>query len=661
MVQRTAVSTDPAIGTEIAGYRIEGVIGRGGMSVVYLAEDLSLGRLVALKLLAPELVADERFRERFVRESRLAAALEHPNIIPIFEAKEAQGRLYIAMRYVQGTDLKGLIEREGRLTASRALAILSQVAGALDAAHERGLVHRDVKPGNILIARGSGSRGDEHVYLSDFGLTKRALSDSGVTATGQFVGTFDYAAPEQFEGKPLDARTDVYSLGCVLYQSLTGELPFPRDQEAAAMYAHLMTPPPKVTDIRPELPGAIDGVVAKAMAKSPDDRYPTAGDLIRGAREALQEPRVDGTLPPAPAEGSLEEPSESGPEGLLSWAKRRPVSVVVGLVLLGAVIATLAALLPGAGTPKTASRGGPTTAADRLERFDPGNGSRVGRIEAGHNPREIAIGSGGVWVKDDAGPDRSEISKIDPHSGRLVKRIRLGFGVDDLAVGGIAGQEALWVTDGGRYVYRLDPDSGKQVAKLDMGQASEGRDAGPGAIAIEEDAVWVCLFDAGKVARIDPNTNEVVSVIDVGSQPNNIAAGGGSVWATNFIDATVSRIDPARNAVVQTIDVGNQPTDIAVGAGGVWVVNLLDGSISRIDPATGTISDTIKSGGRRPLSIALGPGANWVSDYDNNTISIFIPSTRSLAKSFPAAKVGETITDVAFGYGSFWLTIDAPG
>ncbi len=655
-------TTDPTIGTEIAGYRVEGLLGRGGMSVVYLAEDLSLGRLVALKLLAPELVADERFRERFVRESRLAAALEHPNIIPIFEAKEALGRLYIAMRYVPGTDLKGMLEREGRLSPGRTLAILSQVAGALDAAHERGLVHRDVKPGNILIARRSGTEGAEHVYLSDFGLTKRALSDSGVTATGQFVGTFDYAAPEQFEGRPLDARTDVYSLGCVAYQCLTGEVPFPRDQEAAAMYAHLMSPRPKVTDIRGDLPASIDPVVAKAMAKAPDERYSTAGAFVRALREALEEPAVDGSVPVPPvAEPRRDSPPEPRWQRSVSSLRRRPVALLVGLALLGVVIATLAVLLPGKNTRKNSANGGTPAVADRLTMFDPAKGSLVGTIGAGHNPGGIAIGSGAVWVKDEVGPDRTEISKIDPQSRKLVKRFRLGFGVADIAVGGVAGQEALWVTDGGRHVYRLDPDSGKQIAVLDMGQTTEGRDAGPGAIEVQEDAVWVCLFEAGKVARIDPNTNKVVSQIDVGSQPIAIAAGGGSLWVTNFVDATVSRIDPATNAAIQTIDVGNQPTDVAVGGGGVWIVNELDGTISRIDPASGTVTDTIKSGGRRPLSIAAGPGALWVSDYDNNTISIVIPATHGLAKSFPAAKVGETITDVEFGYGSFWLSIDAPG
>ena len=205
------VSADRRIGSELFGYRIEALLGRGGMSVVYRAEDLRLKRKVALKLLAPELAEDQRFRDRFLRESELAASLDHPNIVPIYEAGETDGQLYIAMRYVAGGDLKGLLREHRRLEPARALALLSQVADALDAAHEAGLVHRDVKPGNVLL----GS--EEHCYLSDFGLTRQVSSQSGFTATGQIVGTIDYVAPEVVEGKELTASADIYSLGCLLY------------------------------------------------------------------------------------------------------------------------------------------------------------------------------------------------------------------------------------------------------------------------------------------------------------------------------------------------------------------------------------------------------------------------------------------------------------
>src|SRR5438552_4109534 len=252
------MANDTRLGTTIGGYRIDSLIGRGGMGTVYLAEHAGLQRKVALKVLSAELADDPKFRERFVRESRVAASIEDPNIVPIYEAGEADGVLFIAMRYVRGTDVKALIAHEGAFSPRRAVSIISQVASALDAAHAEGLIHRDIKPANILLVPAPDTSRPDKVYLSDFGLTKRASSDSGLTSTGQFVGTLDYAAPEQIEGNPLSPQTDVYSLGCVLYECLTARVPYQRDQDLARMHAHLMDPPPRVTDIRPELPSRID-------------------------------------------------------------------------------------------------------------------------------------------------------------------------------------------------------------------------------------------------------------------------------------------------------------------------------------------------------------------------------------------------------------------
>lgn len=284
-VRSSRVDLQP--GTEVGSYRILRTLGRGGMSVVYLAEHDWLQRKVALKVLAPQLADDERFRERFVRESRLAASLDHPNVIPIYEAGASGGDLFIAMRFVEGSDLRTLLHEEGALEPARAIGILRQVAAALDAAHEQGLVHRDVKPANVLLARPRSSEPIEHVYLSDFGLTKRSANDATVTRTGRFMGTLDYAAPEQFKGETLDARTDVYSLGCVLFECLTGRPPFRSDNDAGLMYAHLQQPPPPVTGERPDLPHEIDRVVGRAMAKSPDERPRSAGELADGAARAL--------------------------------------------------------------------------------------------------------------------------------------------------------------------------------------------------------------------------------------------------------------------------------------------------------------------------------------------------------------------------------------
>jgi serine/threonine protein kinase/DNA-binding winged helix-turn-helix (wHTH) protein len=306
-------------GTEVASYRVVRILGRGGMSVVYLAEHDWLQRKVALKVLAPQLAEDERFRERFVRESRLAASLDHPNVIPIYEAGASGGDLFLAMRFVEGSDLRTLLHEEGALDPARATGILRQVAAALDAAHEQGLVHRDVKPANVLLARPRSSEPVEHVYLSDFGLTKRSASDSGVTGTGQFVGTLDYAAPEQFKGETPDARTDVYSLGCVLFECLTGRPPFRSENDAGLMYAHLQQPPPPVTSERPDLPHEIDRVVGRAMAKLPDDRPRSAGELADDAARAL------GTELP-PREALLIPPGETPYEGLLAQGMDRAIS-----------------------------------------------------------------------------------------------------------------------------------------------------------------------------------------------------------------------------------------------------------------------------------------------------------------------------------------------
>src|SRR3954453_14761251 len=223
---------DLSIGSEFAGHRIDGIAGRGGMGVVYRATHLALNRPVALKLIAPELAEDEGFRTRFKQESMTAASIDHPNVIPIYHAGEEDGRLYITMRYVEGTDLRALITERGKVDPVYAAQIVSQVAAALDAAHARGLVHRDVKPANVLIA---GGNGQPHAYLTDFGLTKQATSTGGLTKTGMVVGTLDYIAPEQVQGRSVDARADVYALGCVLYQALTGNVPFPRETEPAKM------------------------------------------------------------------------------------------------------------------------------------------------------------------------------------------------------------------------------------------------------------------------------------------------------------------------------------------------------------------------------------------------------------------------------------------
>ncbi len=270
-------------GSVIGGFRVVRVVGAGAMGTVYLAEGAG-GERVALKVLTPELSGDERFRQRFERESALAALLDHPSVVRTLASGEADGALYLAMAYVDGSDLREILRREGRLEPARAVALVAQVAAALDAAHERGLVHRDVKPGNILVADGPDG---EQAFVCDFGLARHVSSVSSLTGDRGFVGTIDYIPPEQVEGDAIDGRADVYSLGCVLFECLAGEKPFERESELSVVFAHLNEPPPRITERRPDLPLAFDDVFATALAKSPSDRYGSCGELAVAAVAAL--------------------------------------------------------------------------------------------------------------------------------------------------------------------------------------------------------------------------------------------------------------------------------------------------------------------------------------------------------------------------------------
>ncbi|HEY2716343.1 MAG TPA: serine/threonine-protein kinase [Solirubrobacterales bacterium] len=356
------VWSELAEGDEFAGYRIERRLGRGGMGILYLALEPGLERRVALKLIAPEAAEEEVFARRFAEESRIAASIEHPNVVPIYAAGEQDGLAWIAMRYVAGSDLGRRIARDGRLEPAHAVALIAQVGNGLDAIHAAGLVHRDVKPANVLL---SGEEGAEHAYITDFGVARNLATRSGLTQTGRFVGTIDYVAPEQIAGGEIDARVDVYALGCLLYKLLTGQVPFPREGEAARLYAHLNDPPPNPSLFAPVVPMALDDVVVRAMSKEPGDRYPSAGDLGRAAEAALRggavtvperavatgaaatvetptptpspppaaEPETAPTAPPSPT-GPIRRDAERGPN------RRR-------LYLGGAVLALIAAVVVG--------------------------------------------------------------------------------------------------------------------------------------------------------------------------------------------------------------------------------------------------------------------------------------------------------------------------
>jgi serine/threonine protein kinase len=289
----------PPVGTRLDAYRLTGVLGKGGMSTVYLAEKEGEEKPVAVKVLEPRLARDDEFRQRFLRESRYASSLHHPNVIRVEAAGECDGLLYMAMDYVEGTDLHTLLAREGGLDVARALAIIAPIASALDAAHVTGLLHRDVNPANIIVVAGIEEGDPPDAYLTDFGLGKnRGQDTAALTAAGAFVGTFCYASPEQILGRQADHRADIYSLACVLFETLVGKPPFCDHREAMVLHAHVEDPPPKVTATRPELPTAIDDVLARALAKDPEDRFPTCTEMMAAARVALTVGIADPPPPP---------------------------------------------------------------------------------------------------------------------------------------------------------------------------------------------------------------------------------------------------------------------------------------------------------------------------------------------------------------------------
>jgi YVTN family beta-propeller protein len=631
----SAQTVDPRLGTEIAGYRIEALAGRGGMSVVYRAEHLRLGRKVALKLLAPELAMNEAFRDRFIRESRLAASIDHPNIIPIYDADEVDGLLYIAMRYVEGTDLKGLVRREGPLETTRAVNVVSQAARALDAAQVRGLIHRDVKPGNILIVPAEDEDSSDHVYLSDFGLVKQAASESRLTGTGQFVGTVEYVAPEQIEGKPVDGRVDVYSLGCVLYECLTGRAPFERDSEVAVMWAHVKEEAPKATLHRSDLPPAVDDVVAKAMAKAPNDRYPTCGNLAADLRREL-------------GVSSGSRPQPAGPPGIPAWAPSQPPGVPTrrwpgrlrtSKLQLGlgaaAVIAAGVAIFLLRPPQDPVDLGALRNAVGVI---DPSGNEIVAGVSVGETPSAVAVGEGQVWV---ASFGDQTVSSLNPATNEVRSTLGISGTPSDAAIG----EGVLWIANPFEgQIDKIDLQTGDKLPSVDVGSGVRSLAVGAGAVwgpnhidgtllrvglgeedaetielggtpedvAVGEGAVWVTEPRGGKVYRVDPESNEVVERIAVRDDPFSIAVGEGRVWTANRDADSVSIIDPDTNSQVGSIPVGDSPVGIAVGEGAVWVASSLDGTVSRIDPATQEVVATIRLESN-PEGIAAGEGFIWVT------------------------------------------------
>ncbi len=631
-------------GAVFAGHRIEGLAGRGGMGVVYKATHIALDHVVALKVISPALAQDERFRRRFGEESRIAVSIRHPNVVAIHHAGEEDGLLFVTMDLIDGTDLRGLLTVKGAMDPVHAAAVIAEVASALDAAHARGLVHRDIKPGNILI---EGEGVTERVYLTDFGLARLVEASTGVTATGAFVGTLDYVAPEQIRGERVDARADVYALGCVLFELLTGNPPFAaRDDKVAKMYAHLQEEPPRVRLFRPELPGELDLVVGRALAKDPEERYPSAGDFARAVSAAVQgQATVE-----AERSVAIGAAAPGPPEATTSAERARADTTAVGM-------AAPATEVPPPSEPGGASRaptvpdGPPATTQPGARRRGPliALGAAVvaavvagAILLSGGDGDDDATTSTGDGAAQTTGGGSSDDQPTTPDAEIDGDPVPVG----DLPVNLVHGDAGLYLTNRkSNTVSFVDGDPADERDTFPAGTAPEGIASGGGSL-------WVTSPPAGELLRIDPETGETVDTVAVGELPAGVAFGADSVWVANYGGSTVSRVDPD-SGEAREITVGAAPYGLALsGDDAVWVTNRAGDSITRINTDSSRADDPI-SVGDNPKGIAVGEdGQVWVANTDSGTVSR-VDSGRE-REQIP---VGSEPRGVVAAFGSIWVTV----
>jgi serine/threonine protein kinase/DNA-binding beta-propeller fold protein YncE len=666
-----------SIGSVLAGYRIEGLAGEGGMGRVYRATQMGLNRQVALKLIMPELATEPDFRARFERESRLTASIEHPNVIPVYEAGDAEGQLFIAMRWVEGTDMRSVILTEGRLEADRAIGIVEQVAAALDAAHSGGLVHRDVKPANVMLTT---AHGQEHVYLTDFGLTKRAGSGTALTRTGAFVGTPDYMPPEQIKGERSDARTDVYALGCLLFHALTGRTPYDRDTEVAKMYAQLHDEPPSAAEAVPGTPTALDAVIARALAKDADERYLSAGDLGRAARAALigkdpsQPERSLATgLAAPPTELS---PAASAPPDLT--AATPPPGPTAATPPPGETAATPpppaaqppAPQPPSAEPPAAPPPASPPPAATPPPAPQPAAAQPPAPPARAASPPSralpiafvallvlgvvaAALAVTGVFSGgdgDDGGgsfSDQSADTADQPTAPKILeKSIPAGEGPDGIAVDGTT----VWVSNSrGGTLTRISTKTNKQIGEpISVGE-------NPDEVEARDGVVWVANTDDDNVTRYEDGEQQAFTV---GDGPEGLSLGDRFLWVANGNSDSVSRIDLGSGAVTP-IGVGRKPIGIYAGKRFVWVTNSFSRSVTRLDPATGAIVDTIDGVGKNIRAVTEAFGFAWVSSADSNGMVMRLdPDTGEVLDRI---KVGQKSKEMVAAGGFLWVVNETSG
>jgi DNA-binding beta-propeller fold protein YncE len=637
-------------GAIFAGHRIEGVAGRGGFGVVYRATHLALDHVVALKVITTGRHEDETFRDRFKSESRIAVSIRHPNVVAVHNAGEEDGRLFVTMDFIEGTDLRGLLNRRGRLRPEQAVRIVGQVAAALDAAHERGLVHRDIKPGNVLIEERSGS---QHVYLTDFGLSKQMDATSGVTASGAFVGTLDYVAPEQIKGERVDARTDVYALGCVMFELLSGELPFGQEEKVAKIYAHLQEPPPELRDAAPEVPVALSEVVWRAMEKDPERRFPSAGDLARAAEAAVEGRRPDepersvgvgaaapteafdalaagaaasgagataeaaapdavATPPPPPREPSTEaEPAAGAPAGRApARAAGRRRLAVAGLG--AAVLAAGAFALLGGGEDGGAPSGGGGSQ---------GGAEVVGApIAVPEAPVGITATGNDVWVSSREG---GVLTRIDAKAAEVVGEPLPLEGDGEQLVQDEEGR--IWVAVGN--ADGVSPGTVRRYSADGDFETALPVEAEPRGIALGDKGIWVANLESDSVSRIDLATDRVESFgVGEGARPARVAVGEEAAWVSNSGNGTLTEFTKLGQQAEQTGKVAGEPRGIAVAEGSVWVVDAQGSEVVEVDPDSGEATGESFRVGEDPRSMAFGFGSLWVANgADDNVSRIALP------------------------------------
>ena len=614
---------EPAIGSEFAGHRLDSVLGRGGMGVVYRALHLALDRPRALKVVAPALSADERFRERFRRESRLAASIEHPNVIPVHEAGESHDQLYLSMRLVEGTDLRELVSSTGALTEAAVVQVVSAIGAALDAAHAAGLIHRDVKPANVLVGAGGDSG---RIFLTDFGISRTQAAGETVTRTGELLGTAGFVAPEQIAGDPVDHRADLYALGAVGYFALTGEPPFVRESELATLFAHANAPRPRATEHRQGLAPGVDAVLGRALAIDPDDRYASGAEFAQTLGNAL----AGGETAPLVPELGRRPPSAS------RRPRRWPLAVGASALLAAGVAAALVV-----GRDDEGGEGGQRETTSAPVAAEPRAGDP---IDVGLGPAGLTVGDLKVWV---AAREGEQVNGIDLATSTVDEP---PISVPD-PVAVAVGHGSIWsISDADDTLYRLDPAEG--VEPLPIPLPSDGA---PSDIAVDEEWVWVTDESAGTVSRFDPAAPSAApEVEELVPGLRALAAGLGSVWVVNVEQATVSRIDPANGrrdgSPIELPD--GRPSDIAVGEGSVWVSDNLNGTALEIDPDSGAVAGEPFTVGDLPRGIKAGLGYVWVALGGEDAVARIDPGSH--APVGEPTPVGGDPADIALGTDSVW-------